>query len=98
MADHFPSCRIGYAKPDPKAFTTVADACGTTVTNVVHIGDDWECDILGARSVGATAIWISNGRPIPDKELPLVDPHVLVAVDLTAAGGHFANLAARRQL
>lgn len=96
VSNHFPSCRIGYAKPDPAAFETVAHACGTKTVNMVHIGDDWECDIVGAISVNATAIWISSGRPVPDDEL-VVDAGVLVAEDLAAASRHISHLAARRQ-
>ncbi len=96
VSDHFPSYRIGFAKPDPAAFETVAHACGTKTADMVHVGDDWECDIVGAISVNATAIWISNGRPVPDDEL-IVDSGVLVAADLAAASRHISDLAARRQ-
>jgi len=30
---------------------------------MIHIGDDWNCGILGAVSAGARAVWISAGRP-----------------------------------
>jgi FMN hydrolase / 5-amino-6-(5-phospho-D-ribitylamino)uracil phosphatase len=96
ITDHFPSCRIGYAKPDPAAFQTVARACAFTTADMVHLGDDWECDVLGATSVGATAIWISHGRPVPDETM-LVDSHVLVAVDLLAASRLVTDLAAARR-
>lgn len=96
ISDHFPSFRIGYAKPDPRAFQTVAQACGIDTSAMVHIGDDWECDIVGAASVGATAVWISKGRPVPDNRL-LVESGVLVAEDLTAASRLVNDLSARRQ-
>lgn len=96
VSDHFPSCRIGYAKPDPAAFQAVADACDTKIIDMVHIGDDWECDIEGAVSVGATAIWISNGRAVPDRTL-LVESNVLTADNLAAASRHVSALAARRR-
>lgn len=96
VSDHFPSCRIGFAKPDPAAFVFVAHACGTKPSDMVHIGDDWECDIVGAVSVGATPIWISKGRPVPDDKL-IVDTGVLVAADLAAASRHVSDLAARRR-
>ncbi len=92
VLDHFPSCRIGYAKPDPAAFQRVADECGTNPTHMVHIGDDWTCDVVGARSAGVTAIWVSHGRPAPQPEL-LTDVGLLVAADLAAASKHVADLA-----
>ena len=96
VSDHFPSCRIGYAKPDAAAFESAAHACGAKPSAMVHIGDDWECDIVGAVSVGATAIWISDRRPVPDEQL-IVESGVLVAADLAAASQHVSDLAARRR-
>jgi FMN phosphatase YigB (HAD superfamily) len=96
VTDHFPSCRIGYAKPDPEAFRFVGRTCRASIADMVHIGDDWACDIIGARSAGVTAIWISNGRPVPRTEQPQ-DRGVLVAADLAAAGRHIADLATRRR-
>jgi FMN hydrolase / 5-amino-6-(5-phospho-D-ribitylamino)uracil phosphatase len=96
LLDHFPSCRIGYAKPDPAAFHRAAAKCGTSPTHMVHIGDDWTCDIVGARSAGVTAVWVSHGRPAPQPEL-LADVGVLVAADLAAASKHVADLATWRR-
>jgi FMN phosphatase YigB (HAD superfamily) len=61
----FRSCDLGFAKPDPRAFETVATAYGTDIGRLVHIGDDWYCDALGAARAGANAIWLSHGRSIP---------------------------------
>jgi FMN phosphatase YigB (HAD superfamily) len=95
VVDHFPSCRIGHAKPDPAAFDHVADVCHTSAAHMVHIGDDWACDVVGARSAGITAIWISKGRPVPEPER-LVGGGVLVAADLVVASRHVNDLALRR--
>jgi FMN hydrolase / 5-amino-6-(5-phospho-D-ribitylamino)uracil phosphatase len=91
VTDHFPSCRIGYAKPDPLAFHTVAAHCDVPPERLLHIGDDWACDIVGAVNAGAQAIWISRGRPVPGQAM-LVEHDVLVADDLTGA----ARLLTRR--
>jgi FMN phosphatase YigB (HAD superfamily) len=96
VKDHFPSCRIGYAKPDPSAFRYVASACRTRETHMVHIGDDWDCDIIGARSAGVTAVWLSNGRPVPEPDR-LVDQGLYLAADLAAASRHVTDLALRRR-
>lgn len=93
--DHFPSYRTGYAKPDPRAFETVATRRHISTAQMVHIGDHWECDILGATRVGARAIWISGGRPAPDAD-QVVKSNVLVATDLVAAARHVRDLCARR--
>lgn len=96
VRDHFPSCRIGYAKPDPTAWRHVGRACHTSAAHMIHIGDDWTCDVLGARSAGVTAIWVSSGRPVPEPDR-LTDSGVLVATDLAAASRQVTHLALRRR-
>jgi FMN phosphatase YigB (HAD superfamily) len=91
VSEHFPSCRIGYAKPDPLAFHTVAKHCNVVPARMLHVGDDWACDVVGAVGAGARAIWVSRGRPVPDEAM-LVEHDVLVADDLAAA----ARLLTRR--
>lgn len=91
VSRHFPSCRIGFAKPDPRAFQHVADALQVPAAAMVHVGDDWQCDIAGATTAGAAAVWLSHGRAIPD-ELLLVEHHVRVAHDLTDALPHIRQL------
>jgi FMN phosphatase YigB (HAD superfamily) len=59
----FRSCDIGYSKPSPEAFQFVAGEMGVAIDQMIHVGDDWECDVQGAISAGARAIWIANGRP-----------------------------------
>jgi hypothetical protein len=34
---------------------------------MIHIGDDWTCDVLGAVNASAQAVWISRSRPVPDE-------------------------------
>jgi FMN phosphatase YigB (HAD superfamily) len=87
IAEHFPSCLTGYAKPDPRAFHTVAEARGVPPARIVHVGDDWECDVLGATAAGLRAVWISHGRPIPDPTM-LVEHRVRVAYEIADAVRH----------
>jgi FMN phosphatase YigB (HAD superfamily) len=96
VLDHYPSCRIGYAKPDPAVWHHVAHACRFSTEHMVHMGDDWICDVVGARSAGVTAIWVSNGRHAPEPER-LNDPGILVATDLAAASRQLTDLALRRR-
>jgi FMN phosphatase YigB (HAD superfamily) len=94
VSDFFPSCRIGHTKPDRRAFQTVTDHFRTDPRGLIHVGDDWTCDIVGAVAAGARAIWISRGRQVPEESL-LVDHGVLVADDLAAAAAHIQYLAPR---
>lgn len=92
VTDFFPSCRIGHSKPDPRAFQAVIEHFGVERDGVVHVGDDWACDIEGAVASGIRPVWISRGRQIPDHSL-VVEHDVLVATDLSAAAGHITRLA-----
>ncbi|MFD7443998.1 HAD family hydrolase [Streptomyces sp. NPDC059909] len=94
VSDFFPSCRIGHTKPDPRAFHAVVDHFGSSAHGLIHIGDDWACDIVGAIGAGARAVWISRGRKVPDESL-VVDHGVFVAHDLAAAATYIQHLAAR---
>jgi len=96
VAGHFPSCIIGFAKPDRRAFEAVADHWGISTGRIVHIGDHWECDVLGAIGAGAHAVWVSGGRAIP-RAHTLVGSHVRVASDLADAARHVRDLCARRR-
>jgi FMN hydrolase / 5-amino-6-(5-phospho-D-ribitylamino)uracil phosphatase len=84
VSEQFPSCHIGYAKPDPLAFHAVAKHCNVVSARMLHIGDDWACDVVGAVNAGAQALWVSRGRPVPDQAM-LARDEVLVAYDLAAA-------------
>lgn len=94
VSDFFPSCRTGHTKPDPRAFHTVADHLGSPAAGLIHVGDDWACDIVGAVEAGCKAVWISRGREIPDNSL-VVDHDVFVAYDLATSASHIQHLALR---
>jgi HAD superfamily hydrolase (TIGR01509 family) len=96
VSAYFPSCRTGYAKPDPRAFLAVAKAYGVHPSQIVHVGDDWECDVQGAIDAGLSAVWLSHGRTIPDPHL-IVEHGVQVAGDLPDAVRHAQHLLTRRQ-
>jgi FMN phosphatase YigB (HAD superfamily) len=90
IVDHFHSCRTGYAKPDPRAFLHVAEQFNTDIRNLIHIGDDWECDVLGPLSAGARAIYIATSG-VPE-DTSAADGDVLIASDLNHAASLIGNL------
>jgi putative hydrolase of the HAD superfamily len=61
------SGRLGIDKPDSRIFEHAAQALGTPLPEVVHVGDAWEADVIGARNAGAYAIWFA---PTDDRALP----------------------------
>ncbi|MFF0493933.1 HAD family hydrolase [Nocardia sp. NPDC004068] len=79
ISDFFPSCRTGYVKPDPTAFQSACGRIGGSVDMMIHVGDSWQCDVKGALCAGATPIWISHDRPVPEQVEPGT---VLIATEL----------------
>lgn len=60
------SSDVGYAKPRPEMFRAAADAAGVVVTEIVHVGNDWRTDVLGALAAGCKAVWF-NPRHKPSR-------------------------------
>jgi len=69
------SGRLGIDKPDPRIFQRAAELLGVPLAEIVHVGDAWEADVLGACAAGAKAIWFA---PTDDRTLP---PGVLACRD-----------------
>ncbi len=60
---------IGHAKPDPRSYLVVCDALGVPPDQVLHIGDRYDYDVLGARAAGLRALHIDR-----DDNGPLDEP------------------------
>jgi 2-haloalkanoic acid dehalogenase type II len=62
----------GASKPDPAFFHLACRELGCEPQEVVHLGDDIELDIRGARGAGLHAVWINRashswpGDDVPD--------------------------------
>ena len=61
------SGRIGIDKPDARIFEQASRALGIPLSDIVHVGDSWEADVIGALNAGARAIWFA---PDDDRVLP----------------------------
>jgi putative hydrolase of the HAD superfamily len=48
----------GIEKPDPRIFQTLAKRLGHAPEEIVHVGDSYEADVLGAIGVGMSSIWL----------------------------------------
>ena len=63
------SQRVGTIKPQPAIFAAAAAALGDPPpASILHAGDDWEADVVGARRMGWRAAYVL-GRPA-DSPLP----------------------------
>jgi putative hydrolase of the HAD superfamily len=62
------SCEIGYAKPHPAIFAEATARLGLPAHRVLHIGDNAEADLRGAREAGLNALQIVRTavEPGPD--------------------------------
>jgi FMN hydrolase / 5-amino-6-(5-phospho-D-ribitylamino)uracil phosphatase len=92
ISGQYPSCILGYAKPDKRAFESVIDQHQISIRSLVHIGDNWECDIVGAISAGARAIWIAGERTAPNEPSIRTDKLTIVK-DILEASKYLESLA-----
>jgi putative hydrolase of the HAD superfamily len=65
----FSAQQLNASKPAADQFHAALDASGAQAHELVHIGDDIECDVKGALAVGCHAIWYNPKRaPWPGAE------------------------------
>lgn len=52
---------FGCAKPDPSIFLHACERLGLPPADVLHVGDDLQLDVAGARAAGLRTAWINRG-------------------------------------
>jgi putative hydrolase of the HAD superfamily len=66
---------VGASKPAPDMFHAALARSGAPAASIVHVGDNPEHDIQGAREVGMRTVWMNGrgqvwpGGPAPDREI-----------------------------
>lgn len=75
------SQRVGAIKPRPEIFRAAETALGGRFAagSILHVGDDWAADVVGAKEAGWRAAYL---RVRPDSPLPSSLPDGRVGVDL----------------
>lgn len=68
------SSMLGIRKPNPEIFEIVLNDLEVHPVETVHVGDDVEADMFGARDVGITGVWIKT----PDQ--PLWNGHAIGSI------------------
>ncbi|WP_207060557.1 HAD family hydrolase [Motiliproteus sp. SC1-56] len=96
LGEYFDFCfnadQVGRAKPDPLMFEQMLRFTGAEPTEVVHVGDHPEHDILGAQNAGIHSLWVNFERqPWPGAKPPSLEVHCLS--DIPAAIEALANQA-----
>jgi HAD superfamily hydrolase (TIGR01509 family) len=74
------SQRVGAIKPDPRMFRAAEQGLQTAPDAILHVGDDWAADVVGAKQAGWRAAFLL-GRPA-DSPLPGSRPGGDVEPDL----------------
>jgi putative hydrolase of the HAD superfamily len=64
---------LGCAKPDPRAYTSLAAALTLDPAQILFVGDDPHADVIGPRSAGMQTVWVNR--------LGVAWPHSLPAPD-----------------
>ena len=78
----------GCSKPAPAIFHHAAAALGCAPAELLHVGDHWEHDVVGASGAGCQAAWYCRGAPAaPQGEVPhvVVQDHQQLVSWLSAA-------------
>jgi putative hydrolase of the HAD superfamily len=52
------SAEAGASKPDPAIFARGLETAGVGPDEALHVGDDLETDVAGARAAGIRAVWV----------------------------------------
>lgn len=73
---------FGRAKPDPSIFQHACERLGLPADEVLHVGDDPELDVAGARDAGLRTAWINrtgSTRNDVNADVEVNELHALVA-------------------
>lgn len=62
------SCEIGFPKPSRVIFDQAAVKLAVPANAVLHVGDSYDIDVIGARAVGFYALQINRAARKPDAE------------------------------
>jgi FMN hydrolase / 5-amino-6-(5-phospho-D-ribitylamino)uracil phosphatase len=52
---------LGFAKPDPRAYVSLADALTLKPEEILFVGDEPHADVIGPRAVGMQTVWVNRG-------------------------------------
>jgi len=70
IADYFmfilDSTQEEMMKPDPRLFKKAVLTAGVAAETILHVGDLWGCDVMGARAAGIPAVWLRNDLVSPE--------------------------------
>jgi putative hydrolase of the HAD superfamily len=59
------SAELGVAKPDPAIFERALALAGVEAAEALHVGDDVDADVAGARAAGIAALLVAREGAVP---------------------------------
>lgn len=74
------SQRVGSIKPSPEIFQAAESALRVPGHGILHVGDDWAADIVGAKRAGWSAAYLRDRQT--DTPLPTSRPDMSVTTDI----------------
>lgn len=73
---------VGHAKPDARIFRKAAVHLGLEPHEIVHVGDDPELDVLGAKRAGMFTVWLNrHGAQWAHAERPDIEVRTLEGLE-----------------
>ncbi|EIJ42692.1 haloacid dehalogenase superfamily enzyme, subfamily IA [Beggiatoa alba B18LD] len=66
---------VNAAKPHPALFEAACQRASARPEEVVHVGDDEDCDVAGALAVGMKAVWLNRIYKTPSGKY---QPHAII--------------------
>jgi putative hydrolase of the HAD superfamily len=83
--DSLAAREAGMLKPDPRIFELLLGRAGLDPATALHVGDDAQADVEGARRAGVTPVWVNRAGadwPLPESMRPLTVRTLVELADL----------------
>ncbi len=66
------SAEQGSAKPDPAMFREAARRIGLPPERMLHVGDTYDEDVVGAAAAGCSAVLLCRDQSVPESDVPVI--------------------------
>jgi putative hydrolase of the HAD superfamily len=74
------SAVVGWEKPHPRIFASALELVGVPASQVLHVGDNYQQDVVGAQQAGIYAVWLRR-RGERTADCPVISSlHELLAI------------------
>jgi len=70
--DVLASAEEGSAKPDPAMFREAARRLGLPPDRMLHVGDTYDEDVVGATAAGYRAVLLCRDQSVPESDVPVL--------------------------